>query len=56
MAWSHERVLADQLARCAALGLPVAFAPRRADCDVPADLVQAAALGGPAVRAALQVR
>jgi hypothetical protein len=53
MAWSHARVLADLLDRCAALRLPVAFVPRRADCDVPTDLAGAAIAGGPAVRAAL---
>jgi hypothetical protein len=51
MAWSHKRVLADQLGVCARLGLPVSFAARRADCDTPEDLAPAARLGGPAVRA-----
>lgn len=53
MRWSHPGVLDDQLAACARLGLPVAFAPRLSDCDVAADLPRAARLGGPATRAFL---
>ena len=51
MTWSHGDVLARQLENCARLGLPVAFAPRRADCDEPGDLARAAHEGGPAARA-----
>ncbi|MCC7280883.1 MAG: TIGR04282 family arsenosugar biosynthesis glycosyltransferase [Acetobacteraceae bacterium] len=53
MRWSHPAVLPDLLAISARLGLPVGFAPRRADCDTPADLVRAAREGGPATRAFL---
>jgi rSAM/selenodomain-associated transferase 1 len=51
MAWSHRRVLADQLGVCARLGLPASFAATRTDCDAPEDLPAAARLGGPATRA-----
>lgn len=53
MRWSHESVLADQLKNCARLGIPVAFAPRLSDCDMPGDLPRAAREGGPAARAFL---
>lgn len=51
MTWSHDGVLAMQLAACAHHGVPVAFTARRADCDAPEDLARAAIEGGPATRA-----
>lgn len=54
MSWSHERVLADTLARLAGLGVAYSLLPTWFDLDLAEDFHRLAALPEPQLRAQLQ--